>query len=194
MKIVKRKIDDLIGAEYNPRELTGKQYNDLKDSLKRFGMIDPVIVNKHPERMDIIVGGHQRCKVWKDLGNKEVPTVEVDLSPVKEKELNIRLNKNTGQFDKDALANYFETEDLIEWGFEEYEFGFVEDVDYSILDDEDLSVQIDEMESGVKKAIQIEFEIDHYDEAQELIKYWRERDAYIGGMILEHLKKEREKS
>lgn len=121
MKIVKRKIDDLIGAEYNPRELTDKQYKDLKDSLKRFGIVDPVIVNKHPERMDIIVGGHQRSKVWKDLGNDMISTVEVELSPEKEKELNVRLNKNTGQFDMDALANYFEQDDLIEWGFDEGE-------------------------------------------------------------------------
>jgi hypothetical protein len=121
MKIVKRKIDDLIGAEYNPRELTDKQYKDLKDSLKRFGVVDPVIVNKHPERMDIIVGGHQRSKVWKDLGNDTISTVEVELSPEKEKELNIRLNKNTGQFDMDALANYFESNDLIEWGFDDGE-------------------------------------------------------------------------
>lgn len=128
MKIVKRKIDDLIGAEYNPRELTDKQYKDLKDSLKRFGIVDPVIVNKHPERMDIIVGGHQRSKVWKDLGNDMISTVEVELSPDKEKELNVRLNKNTGQFDMDALANYFEQDDLIEWGFDEGELVGFDDV------------------------------------------------------------------
>lgn len=136
MKIVKRKIDDLIGAEYNPRELTKKQYNDLKDSLKRFGIVDPVIVNKHPERMDIIVGGHQRSKVWKDLGNDTISTVEVELSPEKEKELNVRLNKNTGQFDMDALANYFEQDDLIQWGFDEGEFLGFEDVDEETIQPE----------------------------------------------------------
>ncbi len=193
MKIVKRKIDDLIGAEYNPRELTDKQYKDLKDSLKRFGIVDPVIVNKHPERMDIIVGGHQRTRVWKDLGNDTISTVEVELSPEKEKELNIRLNKNTGQFDKDALANYFDTKDLIEWGFEEYEFGFVDDIDYSILDDEDLDEELAEMTSGVKKAIQIEFELEHYEEASELVRFWREQEAYVGGMIMEYLKAEKDK-
>jgi hypothetical protein len=35
MKIVNRKIKDLIGAEYNPRELTKDQYKQLKDSLLR---------------------------------------------------------------------------------------------------------------------------------------------------------------
>ena len=68
MKIVNRKIKDLIRAEYNPRELTKDQYNHLKDSLLRFGVVDPVIVNKHPDRDNIIIGGHQRSKVWEDMG------------------------------------------------------------------------------------------------------------------------------
>ena len=118
MKIVNRKIKDLIGAEYNPRELTKDQYKQLKDSLLRFGVVDPVIVNKHPERDNIIIGGHQRSKVWGDMGNESIPTVELSLTLDKEKELNVRLNKNTGQFDMDMLANNFDTEDLIEWGFD----------------------------------------------------------------------------
>jgi hypothetical protein len=121
MKIVNRKIKDLIKAEYNPRELTKDQYNALKDSLLRFGVVDPVIVNKHPERDNIIIGGHQRSKVWEDLGNESIPTVELSLTLDKEKELNVRLNKNTGQFDMDMLANHFDTEDLLEWGFDEGE-------------------------------------------------------------------------
>jgi hypothetical protein len=123
MKIVNRKIKELIGAEYNPRELTKDQYKQLKDSLLRFGVVDPVIVNKHPDRDNIIIGGHQRSKVWGDMGNESIPTVELSLTLDKEKELNVRLNKNTGQFDMDMLANNFDTEDLIEWGFENKELG-----------------------------------------------------------------------
>jgi len=135
MKIVNRKIKDLIGAEYNPRELTKDQYKQLKDSLLRFGVVDPVIVNKHPDRDNIIIGGHQRSKVWGDMGNDKIPTVELSLTLDKEKELNVRLNKNTGQFDMDMLANNFDTEDLIEWGFSEGELvGF--DVDLEAEEDE----------------------------------------------------------
>lgn len=195
MKIKERKIKDLIRAEYNPRELTKEQENQLKDSLQRFGIVDPVIVNIHEDRKDIIIGGHQRTKVWESLGNDKIPTVELELTLEKEKELNVRLNKNTGQFDMEMLQEHFNTDDLIEWGFEEYEFATIaEDVDYSILDDEDLDNELDEMTNGVKRAIQIEFESEHYEEAQELVKYWRERDAYIGGMIIEKLKDERDKS
>ena len=65
----------------------------------------------------MLVGGHQRLKIIKELGYESVTCVEVDLSPDKEKELNVRLNRNTGQWDWDALSNYFDVEDLTEWGF-----------------------------------------------------------------------------
>lgn len=127
MKIVKRKIAELIESEYNPRQLTTEQHKQLTDSLMRFGIVDPVIVNKHAERLDIIVGGHQRTKVWSEMGNATIPTVEVDLTPDKEKELNVRLNKNTGQFDFDMLASHFDTSDLVEWGFDEKDLQLGED-------------------------------------------------------------------
>lgn len=129
MEIVMRKPADLIGAEYNPRELTDKQFRDLKDSLQRFGFVDPILVNKNKDRKDIIVGGHQRTRVAEDLGIKEVPTVEVDLTLEQEKELNIRLNKNSGQWDMDALANYFDAADLVDWGFTTFELDYQLDVD-----------------------------------------------------------------
>jgi hypothetical protein len=122
MKIKTRKISDLIRAEYNPRELTKEQQNQLTDSLKRFGLVDPIIVNTHKDRKNILVGGHQRMKVWESMGNETIPTVEVNLNLEKEKELNVRLNKNTGQFDMELIQEHFETDDLIEWGFDANEF------------------------------------------------------------------------
>ena len=190
MKIVKKKIADLIGAEYNPRELTEKQHSDLTDSLKRFGIVDPVLVNVHPERENIIIGGHQRTKVWGELGNKEIDCVELKLTLDQEKELNIRLNKNTGQFDMDMLANHFDQESLVDWGFEAYEVEFsTDELDYSILDDEELDNSIDDMQSGVKKAIQIEFDLQDYEEATRLVKVCRDNELYIGAVIIEALKK-----
>lgn len=126
IKVKYRPVSDLIEAEYNPRQITDKQFGQLKDSLKRFGFVDPVLVNIHPERQNIIIGGHMRCKAAQALGMAEVPTVELNLTPEQEKELNIRLNKSGGKFDFEALANHFDVPDLIEWGFESYEFGGVD--------------------------------------------------------------------
>ena len=121
MNIIQKPINDLISAEYNPRQLSKDQYKQIKDSISRFGLVDPIIINKNKERKNIIVGGHQRVKVATDLDYKEVPCIEVDLTYDKERELNIRLNKNTGDWDYDILADMFDMDDLIDWGFEESE-------------------------------------------------------------------------
>jgi len=121
MEIIPRNVDDLIFAEYNPRQLTKEQHKTLTDSIRRFGLVDPIIVNKNKDRKDIIVGGHQRVIISKELGFEEIPTVELDLSVEREKELNVRLNKNTGEWDWDMLANSFDIGELTEWGFSEKE-------------------------------------------------------------------------
>ena len=141
-------IDELIFAEYNPRQLTKDQYQGLKDSITRFGLVDPVIINKHKERDNIIVGGHQRVKIAKDLGYKEVPCVEVNLTPEKERELNIRLNKNTGEWDWDSLANYFDVSDLLEWGFTDDELQFDPELVEGRIDDD----EIPEVEEAITKS------------------------------------------
>ena len=116
-KIIHREINSLIFAEYNPRQLTKDQYQNLKDSISRFGLVDPIIVNSNKDRKNIIVGGHQRVKVAKDMDIEFVPVIEVDLSYDKERELNVRLNKNTGEWDMDILANNFDMEELADFGF-----------------------------------------------------------------------------
>jgi len=140
-------ISDLIFAEYNPRELTKDQHQDLKDSITRFGLVDPLIVNIHKERKNILVGGHQRLRIAKELGYKSVSCVEVELTPEKEKELNVRLNKNTGQWDWDALANHFDVGELLEWGFSEDELQFTEPDVQGLTDDDD----VPEVEEAITK-------------------------------------------
>ena len=137
-------VSNLIFAEYNPRELTKDQHQDLKDSITRFGFVDPLIVNTNKERKNILVGGHQRLKIAKELGYKDVPCVEVDLTPDKEKELNVRLNKNTGQWDWDALANHFDVGELIDWGFNEDELQFNEPDEINGLIEDDDVPEVDE--------------------------------------------------
>jgi DNA modification methylase len=127
MQTTERKISELIPAEYNPRQLSDKQHEDLKASLTRFGAVDPAIVNIHPDRKDIIVGGHQRLKVAKSLGWETFPCVEVNLTRDQERELNVRLNKNTGSWDWNILGDLFQAEELKEWGFSDEElFGNIE--------------------------------------------------------------------
>lgn len=131
MEIKQRKIKDLKAADYNPRNISDTQITHLKKSLNKFQCVEPIVVNTYEGREDIIVGGHQRLKAMKQLGFKEVPTVEVCLPLKEEKELNVRLNKNTGEFDFSLLEQEFEVDELLEWGFDEDELNFtVEDISF----------------------------------------------------------------
>ena len=129
MIIIEKKVKDLIPADYNPRDLTSKQFQDIKDSINTFGLVDPIIVNIHETRKNIVVGGHQRLQVCRELGMENVPCVEVNLTEDKEKELNIRLNKNVGQWNYDNLANFFDNNDLVDWGFDLKEVNFATNVE-----------------------------------------------------------------
>lgn len=105
MQIEKKLVADLKAADYNPRKDLkpgDAEYEKLKRSILEFGYVEPVIWNK---RTGVVVGGHQRLKVMKDLGYTEVDCVIVDLDEAKEKALNIALNKISGEWDNDLLAS-----------------------------------------------------------------------------------------
>ncbi|MDD4931165.1 MAG: DNA methyltransferase [Candidatus Colwellbacteria bacterium] len=110
LSIVEVPINELRASEYNPRRHSKEQSDQLRESIKRFGMVDPVICNSAPERKNIIIGGHFRAEVAKEMGMAAVPVVYVQIADLsKEKELNLRLNKNTGEFDLELLAQFDES-------------------------------------------------------------------------------------
>lgn len=137
-------VEQLQPATYNPRTNTDKQANELKKSLNSFDVVEPIIVNSAPTRKNIIIGGHFRWRVAKELGYKEIPVIYVNIPNVqKEKELNLRLNRNTGEWDFDLLKS-FDVELLLDVGFD--------DTDLSHIWDENLGVENDDFD--VKKEIE----------------------------------------
>ena len=141
----KRKIKDLVPYVANPRQITDKQAKDLKKSLDKFGLADPLVINTD----NTIIGGHQRKKILETLLGV-APDFEIDvrvpdreLSIDEARELNVRLNKNAGQWDFDVLANEFELDDLLDWGFDKGEL----DLDlWANESPEDVEPQIDKAE------------------------------------------------
>jgi len=115
MIIETKKISELKPAPYNPRQSTAKQEEKLKASLSKFGLVEPIIFNK---QTGYIVGGHFRVRQLTKLGYEEIECVIVDLNEADEKELNIRLNANTGQWDWEMLANSWDSDELSEWGLD----------------------------------------------------------------------------
>ena len=119
----KRAIKDLIAYVANPRQITDKQAQDLKASLDKFGIADPIIINTD----NTIIGGHQRKKILETLVGVD-PDFEIDvrvpdreLSIDEVRELNVRLNKNVAEWNFDTLANNFDLDDLKAWGFTDFE-------------------------------------------------------------------------
>ena len=143
-----RKVAELVPAEYNPRRLTKDQAENLKKSIQKFGEVDPVVINANNH----VIGGHQRLKIYADLGIQEIDVrvPDVPLSEAEEKELNVRLNKNLGEWDWDTLANNFDNADLLDWGFTEKDLGL------SLgKDDSELTDSLDSYLSGSIKQIVI---------------------------------------
>lgn len=191
MKTQKVKISEVKMNPNNPRVIKDDKFAKLVRSIQEFPKmleIRPIVVNSDM----IVLGGNMRLKACKEAGLKEVPIILADnLTEDEQKQFIIKDNVGFGEWDWDMLANEWEADLLDEWGLNVPNWG--ETPDYSILDDEEAEGQLDDMTNGVKKAIQIEFDLEHYDEAFELVKFWREQGAYVGAMIIEHLKAEKQK-
>lgn len=162
LKIKEWEVEKLINAEYNPRILKQHQFKDLKDSIERFGLVDPILVNINKERFGIIIGGHQRTFVAQKMGFKKIPAVELDLTLEQEKELNIRLNKNQGEWDFESLANNFEQDDLLDWGFNDFDFG----VDGESFEDK---VKENEGEDDSKTKIVLEYTASEFEKVSDAL-------------------------
>jgi len=126
MNIQRRKISELQPAAYNPRKNLkpeDTEYQKIKRSIETFGYVEPIIINKD----GTIIGGHQRVKVLRDLGQDEISCVIVDMDKDQEKALNVALNKISGSWDEEALkAVFLELEaasfDMTLTGFDSDEF------------------------------------------------------------------------
>jgi len=143
LRITFVKVDSLKVSEYNPRKHDEQAKEQLKASIEKYGLVDPLIANSNLKRKNILIGGHFRLKVAKELGYKDVPVVFVNIADIeKEKELNLRLNKNTGEWDMELLK--------------EFDLGVLLDVGFG---DEDLSNIWDDS---------LETEDDNFQEEKEL--------------------------
>jgi len=105
MKVIKIPISKINIAKYNPRKnlnQNDKEYQAIKKSIEEFDLVEPLVWN---ERTGNLVGGHQRLKVLMAQGENEVDVSVVNLPLVKEKALNIALNKVNGEWENNLLKD-----------------------------------------------------------------------------------------
>lgn len=141
-----RKVAELVPADYNPRKLSAKAREELQQSIRQFGEVEPVVVNTD----GTIIGGHQRVSIYADLGIDEI-TVRVPsrkLTLEEEQELNLRLNKNVGEWDLGMLAEM--DRKLLEGvGFGADELAKIFDADKVVQEDD---FDVDAELAAIKKA------------------------------------------
>lgn len=97
-------IEILKPSEYNPNKMTEDQKRKLKKNIQEMGFCNPIIANKHQNRENIIIGGHHRVEIAKELGYTQIPVIYVDMDEQREKLLNMSLNRIKGEFLEDRLV------------------------------------------------------------------------------------------
>lgn len=121
-------LDEINPAVYNPRKISGQQYQALKKNIQKYGILSRLVVNA--KTGNTLVSGHQRLKIARELGFKTVPVQVISADTKNEYILNLALNKIEGSFDQDKLKDAvstlmgfegFNTADLDNTGFSQQE-------------------------------------------------------------------------
>lgn len=145
----KRKIKDLLPADYNPRQMTEAQAKELRKSLEKFDLVEIPAINTD----GLILAGHQRLHILGLMGRgDEEIDVRVPNRPLTEleaQEYNLRSNKNTGEWDMDKL--FAMPEGLLE------EVGFSNKEIQSLIDGHTEAKEDDfDVEEGLKTPVRVE--------------------------------------
>ena len=137
MNIVEREVDKLIPYSRNAKKHDETQISNVAESIKQFGFVQPVVVDKN----GVIVIGHCRTLAAKKLGMKTVPCVMVDeLTDEQVRALRIIDNKtNESPWDMELLAEELPDIDL-SW----FDFDFGIDLPEESKEDEDKEIVEDE--------------------------------------------------
>ncbi|QQS21841.1 DNA modification methylase [Candidatus Saccharibacteria bacterium] len=128
LQIRQLKISELKPSEYNPRKWSDEQMQKLCESIEKYGVVDPLIVNAYSQRQNVVIGGNMRLQAMQNLGFNEVPIVYISLDEAKERDLSVRLNRTGGNWDYDLLKEFDESL-LADIGFDSEEIDKIFDIE-----------------------------------------------------------------
>lgn len=170
MKIIKKRIDEMERATYNPRVslMPGdEEFQYLEESMRRFGQVLPIVWNQRTNR---VVSGHQRLSVLEYWGEEKAEVSVVNLDEIKEKQLNLALNKITGSWDNEKLKSVLEElgGDALRIGFSQAEIDALENDIAAALDADFLQEEL----SGIEETFNIElsFNKEEHEDVAAYIK------------------------
>ena len=203
------KLSDLNPNKKNPRKIDEKRLDQLQDDLLELGDLSGIVFNS---KLDTLVGGHQRKKVFDRIKSEVVITKtldkpdfqgttklgkvivngaeysyrEVSWDEKTHDKAMLKANDNAGSWDDDIRRKHWSDEQMEDWGIGED--CWVANIDYSLLDDEEIESIHKDMISNVKSAIQIEFNAEDFEEAKKIVLDCRKKNIYMGKYIMESLK------
>lgn len=149
-------------------KISGRWDNEkLKRNIDRFGVVVPVIWNKRTNR---VVSGHQRLTVLMNEGVTETDVSVVDLDETAEKQLNIAMNKVTGEWDEVKLKELLDGlgDAAPETGFDLYEIEGLENNVDALVDGDFLDSELKSIEETFN--ISLKFSAEDRDVLKEYIK------------------------
>lgn len=112
-------LKSLTETKHNPRQISKKDFDALKKSLKEFPEMQEIREIVVDENMTIL-GGHQRVKAMMANGQKTATVKIVEgLTDKQKREFIIKDNIQNGEWDMDILANEWDIDDLNDWGLDE---------------------------------------------------------------------------
>lgn len=193
-------VNRIIPYERNARVHDAAQIDQIIASINEFGFTNPILIDAN----NVVVAGHGRLEAAKRLGMDMVPTIKLGhLTDAQRRAYTIADNQIALNSSWDLELLQLELGELQKLDFKIEMMGFDQSkilslqhdgseqvVDYDVLGDDELEATND-LREGVKKAIQIEFHINDYEEAFALFKYWREKGEYVGKMLVNFLKEKK---
>jgi hypothetical protein len=192
-KTEKRKVSDLLKSEINPRKIKPEKLKALEDSLNKFNLAEIPVINTD----NTLITGNQRVTVLGMIGRKnEKIDVRVPSRPLTEQEAKEYMligNTHAGEFDGELIDLYFD-DIVIDFDMNITIDQEEESSNIGLLSGSELNNEIDKFKTGIRKAIQIEFEPSDYEEAQNLVKYCRQKNLYIGKYLIDKLKDIKQKN
>jgi DNA modification methylase len=139
LKIVYRAVDELKLDPANPRRHSKKQIRQIANSIRTFGFIVPVLIDRHGR----VLAGHGRLLACRELGITEVPTLCLEhLTPAQAGAFMIADNRLTeiATWDDKLLAEQLKELSLVDLDFSIEVIGFeMGEIDLRIASLEDAS-------------------------------------------------------
>ena len=168
---------------HNPRLIKNIKFKKLVasiESLPSMLHLRPIVVDKNMT----ILGGNMRYKACIEAGLKEIPIIIADeLTAQEQQEFIIKDNVSYGEWDWNILGNDYDFVELDSWGM---------DLPADMFNDTDN--EINTAAKDAKTVLEIPFEAEHYEEAKKLYNFFVDKGAYVGAMLIEYFKEQKNKT